>query len=140
MNFRPGRRRREPRVAVVSLIDVVLQLVIFLLLTTTFKSTELSLDVDVPGADSATPSPPGSVTVEIDRNGTIFLEGSAVRPEELGSYLREKSAALDGRRVMIRADREASHGRVVDVMDLARKNEVRSLAIAARAAPPSRPY
>ena len=55
-----------------------------------------------------------------------------MKKEELGTFLREKAPVLRDRRVTIRADRLASHGTVVDVMDLARKSEVRSLAIAAR--------
>lgn len=131
MNFRPGLRRREPRVAVVSLIDVVLQLVIFLLLTTTFKTGEFSLDVAVPEADSAAPRVSDSITIEIARDGTLVLEGRQVRREEIGTFLKEKAADSRYRRVTIRADREATHGNVVDVMDLAMKSDVRSLAIAA---------
>lgn len=130
MNFRV-RKRREPQVVIVSLIDVVLQLVIFLLLTTTFKGGGEAIDVSLPEVHSSLRPVETGLVLDLDREGTVTLGGKEMGAEDLDDALRRESEKEGGPGIVIRADRRVSHGVVVDLMDLARRHDIRRLAVAA---------
>jgi len=130
MQFRV-RKRREPQVVLVSLVDVVLQLVIFFVLTSTFNVGEVAMDISLPDLESPAGAVEEGITVELDGDGKISLDGREITRQELGDYFRSESKKAAGRVVLIRADRSASHGEVVAVMDLARAHDMRRLSIAA---------
>ena len=130
MNFRT-RKRREPQLVVVSLIDVVLQLVIFLLLTTTFRAGGTAMDVSLPEVEDLAPALPAALVLDLDRDGKVSVEGEEVGLEKLAEALRRTAVNAEARGVVIRADRRVSHGEVVELMDLARKHDIRRLAVAA---------
>ena len=130
MRFR-ATRRREPQVVLVSLIDVVLQLVIFFVLTSTFKVGEGAIDIALPAANApASPSAPG-ITVDLREDGTIRLDGREISREDLGEYFRAEAGTGETPTVLLRADRTTAHGEVVAVLDLARNHHIRRLSIAA---------
>lgn len=135
MNFRGHRHRRGgAEINLTPLIDIVFQLLIFFLITTTFVQNP-GIDVELPKA-SAEPAKndPESVIIGITSEGRVVHEGRAVSLEEL----RERLAAHHQQRpkalVIIQADTETSHGKVVEVMDLARQVGFEALAIATAAA------
>jgi biopolymer transport protein ExbD len=130
MNFRT-RKRREPQLVVVSLIDVVLQLVIFLLLTTTFRAGGTAMDVSLPEVEDLAAALPAALVLDLDRDGKVSVEGEEVGLEKLAEALRRTAVNTEARGVVIRADRRVSHGEVVELMDLARKHDIRRLAVAA---------
>lgn len=139
MRFRV-KRRREPQVVLVSLVDVVLQLVIFFVLTATFKSGEVSIDISLPPANAPAAATAEGITVELEEDGTIRLDGEEVSREDLGDYFKAESAKGGHRTVLLRADRSTSHGAVVAVLDLARAHDMRRLSIAAVAGGGQEPY
>lgn len=124
------RKRREPQLIIVSLIDVVLQLVIFLLLTTSFEGREVSFPIDLPGAETGEAEPRGALTVEVGPHGETTVNGENVATERLQMLFLREAESRSGGSVTIRADRETPHGKVVRIVDLARKNELDRLNIA----------
>jgi biopolymer transport protein ExbD len=129
MNFRI-KKRREPQVVIVSLIDVVLQL-----LTTTFKGGGAAIDVSLPTAESDLQPPGRGLVLDLDRDGNVSVAGKNVGAEGIGEALRREAEEHKPPEVVIRADRRVSHGDVVDLMDLARRHDIRRLAVAALARP-----
>lgn len=138
MRFRV-KKRTEPQVVLVSLVDVVLQLVIFFVLTSTFGSGEVSIDISLPPADAPAAAVEG-ITVELEEDGTLRLEGEEVSRLDLGEFFRAESASGRTPSVLLRADRSTSHGEVVAVLDLARAHDMRRLSIAAVAEGADDPY
>ena len=130
MNFRT-RKRREPQLVVVSLIDVVLQLVIFLLLTTTFRAGGTAMDVSLPEVEDLAPALPAALVLDLDRDGKVSVGGEELGLEKLAEALRRTAVSTKAQGVVIRADRRVSHGEVVGLMDLVRKHDIRRLAVAA---------
>jgi biopolymer transport protein ExbD len=118
-------------VVLVSLVDVVLQLVIFFVLTSTFRSGEVSIDVSLPPANAPAASTAEGIIVELEEDGTIRLDGKEVSREDLEVYFKAESRKGGERTVLLRADRSTSHGEVVAVLDLARAHDMRRLSIAA---------
>lgn len=130
MRFRV-RKRREPQVVLVSLVDVVLQLVIFFVLTSTFKVSEVSIDISLPAAEAPAAARETGITVELDGDGNIRIDGQEVTREDLGDYFRAEAERESDPVILLRADKATSHGEVVAVLDLARANDMRRLSLAA---------
>ena len=129
MRFK-ARRRKEPQVVLVSLVDVVLQLVIFFVLTSTFGSGEVAMDIVLPEAQAPAGTRDG-VTVDLDEDGTLKLDGKEVTRQALADYFREETENGRNPAVVLRADRDTRHGEVVAVLDLAMAHRMRQLSITA---------
>ncbi len=124
MNLRPRRREdMTPEINLVSLIDVVLILVVFFLLSSQFV-VEGRLRIELPQASlpatSRRTSAPLVVTVlqsgEYRVNDRELINSS---PDTLRTALEREAGADHGRPVVIRADARATHQSVVTVMDVA---------------------
>ncbi|MBU4517981.1 MAG: biopolymer transporter ExbD [Gammaproteobacteria bacterium] len=123
MNFRPGSRD-EPEINLIPFIDILLVVLIFLMLTTTY-SKFTQLQVNLPVADAqAQRTEPEEVIVSVSSDGRYainkdVLEGSGV--EMLTRALTQ--ASQDNREVVIviSADAAATHQSVINVMDAARR-------------------
>lgn len=121
MGLRARRRNRGGAVVdLTPLIDVVFQLLIFFLLTTTFENNP-SFRVKLPKANNAdVKQEPKSVTVTVTAAGTIEIDGQAVDDAELEAKLCEAAQSDDSTGVNIRADAATEHQFVVKVMDKAK--------------------
>ncbi len=123
MNFRPGTRD-EPEINLIPFIDVLLVVLIFLMLTTTYsKFTELQVNLPVADAEQQR-SNPKEVVVAVGSDGRYainkeVLEGAGV--DTLTNALAR--AARDSKEVVviISADAAATHQSVINVMDAARR-------------------
>jgi biopolymer transport protein ExbD len=123
MNFRPGNRD-EPEINLIPFIDVLLVILIFLMLTTTYsKFTELQVNLPVADAEQQR-SNPKEVVVAVGSDGRYainkeVLEGAGV--DTLTNALAR--AAQDSKEVVviISADAAATHQSVINVMDAARR-------------------
>lgn len=115
------------------LIDIVFLLLIFFLITTTFVQNP-GIEVDLPKASDAPITPNAdSVIIAITENGRFIYEGRAVAPEELREKLERRYKQRKNAMVIVQADTETAHGKVVQVMDIARRVGFRQLAIATEA-------
>lgn len=134
MNFRgSGRSRRdEPTIDITPLIDVIFQFLIFFVLTSTF-AYDSGFVVDIPKAKAGTPGAAQSdLVVAVDREGTILFEGKPRSKAELEGLLAERAGGGRGRAgtVVVQADGEIHHSRVVEVMDAIQAAGFKSIAIA----------
>lgn len=123
MNLQPHQGDEEPEISITSLIDVVLMLLVFFMLSTTFIN-EANLNIQLPEASLA-PEAGNQTTLEVvvNASGNYFVNGQPLvntRPETLRAALlklaAEKQVALT-----IRADARSTHQAVVTVMDVAGK-------------------
>ncbi|MGD8396328.1 MAG: biopolymer transporter ExbD [Candidatus Eiseniibacteriota bacterium] len=130
MQFRRHSRRRVI-INITSLIDILFLLIIFFVVSSTFLE-QPGMQLDLPEAESAEAQEAEQLTVELDAAGGLRLDGEPVAPGQLLETLRARVAARDAgdRALVLRADREVPHGRVVRVMDDARRAGIRDLVIA----------
>jgi len=123
MNFRPGNRD-EPEINLIPFIDVLLVVLIFLMLTTTYsKFTELQVKLPVADAEQQR-THPKEVLVAISSGGRYainkeVLEGAGV--ETLTNALTRATQGSPEAVVVISADAAATHQSVIQVMDAARR-------------------
>ncbi|MEY4506192.1 MAG: hypothetical protein RL297_770 [Pseudomonadota bacterium] len=132
MDFRRGSRD-EPDINLIPFIDILLVVLIFLVLTTTYSQpTELS--IHLPQAQALPPeNKPQSVTVSVGRDGRYLINDQLLPGSQVGALtqaLKDASGANASMVVVINADAAASHQSVIAVMDAARRAGLGQLAFA----------
>lgn len=122
MKFR-ARRPDDIDINVTSLIDVVLLLLIFFMVSTRFVE-HARIDLTLPGASGESgPRQPAVIEVAIDTHQTVFVDGQALVNRQADTLERALHAAAERHQdpvVVISADRAVDFQTVVDVMDAAR--------------------
>lgn len=124
MNFQRGRRHEELEMNLVPLIDVLLVIIIFLVVSASFSRTS-ELQINLPTAEATTlEDKPVIITVEIDATGHYMVEGAEVGSGDVGAISNALTKAVGSRKeptIVINADAKATHQSVVDVMEAARQ-------------------
>ncbi|SDK20616.1 biopolymer transport protein ExbD [Methylophilus rhizosphaerae] len=126
MNFKRGIRDEELEINFIPLIDVLLVIIIFLIVSATFSRTS-ELQINLPTAEANAPQEkPLTITVEVDANGKYLVNGK----EANGAVVSELSAALtqagaagpSGKEptIIINADAKATHQSVINIMEASR--------------------
>jgi len=121
MNFRhSSTQKSEPEINLVPLIDVMLVIIIFLMLTTTFNKTA-GLEISLPTADaSAGKTTSEEIVVAVTSSGDVIINGRAVpgkTVENIASVLAAVRPAKGPEPVvLINADAQATHQNVINVM------------------------
>lgn len=102
-----------------SLIDIVFLLLIYFLLTTNFMVDE-GIGIQLPQANATAARSEKEISIQIDHQGTVFLENRAVPLNELFRLLKEKIHGRPDLPVVIKADRSIALNQAVRVMDVAK--------------------
>ena len=127
---RASLKRRSPvRIELTALVDVVLLLLIFFMVSARLVP-EFGFELQLPSAKSATSLTEDQqvLRVLVDAEGQYFIEHELVPVSELESRLLE---AAQNRLVLLEADEAASHGAVIRVLDAAKLAGVESVQLAA---------
>ena len=123
MNFRVGSQREEPEINLIPLIDVLLVILIFLMVTTTY-SRFAELQINLPTADANKPEErPNQINVAVDGQGKYVVNKSAVPFRSADSFAEELKRAAGGTPdpvIIISADAAATHQSVINIMEAAR--------------------
>lgn len=122
MRFRQDRRREEPEINLIPLIDVLLVIIIFLMLTTTYAKFS-GLEINLPTADAAqNPEQPQEVNVAVTAVGQVLVNKVPLANPEvavIAEALRRAAGSQKDPVIVINADAKATHQSVVDVMQAA---------------------
>ncbi len=122
MNFRQATRRDKPEINLIAFIDVLLVILIFLMISTSF-SRIAGLAVRLPTVGAEASSPPKSLHVVVDAEGHFALNGRRLSARDASSLALELRSISEGdsrQIVEIHADAQATHQSVVSVMEAAR--------------------
>lgn len=127
MNF-AVRKRRAPSIIIVSLVDILTILLIFFVVSTTFKKDQPEVQINLPESKTATSAPAEleHAIVTVDEADTIKLDGRPIAAEELESAVRNLTQTQKAS-LALQADRKASFGTIVKVMDALKLAGVRNL-------------
>ena len=137
MRFRK-HQLEEPEINLIPFIDVLLVILIFLMLSTTYsKFTELQ--VQLPVADAERPRDnPREVIIAVSSDGRYAVNGTAVAGRSVEALAAELASASGGSKdavVIVSADAAAAHQSVIVVMDAARRAGLPKLTFAAQGSP-----
>lgn len=131
MNFRSKRNNNKGVGSALDLtpvVDIVFNLLIFFALSLNFAAASRGIDIKLPSASSAKTIRSDQVTVNLTKEGLIFLDDKKITLEQLGPMLKEKADKKS--LVIIRADSDVAHGKVVRIMDIIKSQDLNRIAIA----------
>lgn len=123
MNFQRGKRTEDLEMNLVPLIDVLLVIIIFLIVSATFtKNNELEINLPTAEANESQQKPV-SIEVGIDAEGKMTIDGKLLDNSSIATIEEALKIAVDGRAaptIIINADAKATHQSVIDVMEASR--------------------
>lgn len=130
------RRRDEPEIMLIPLIDILLMLLIFFMLATTFKhAAEISINLPEASQQKLPDKDNKMLDVAIDANGRFYINRQEVVNTELETVKRAMAKLADTRKdliVVISADGKTPHQAVITAMDAARQLGLVRITLAAQ--------
>ena len=132
MNF---RKRAKPEIfgfQIAPMVDILLVLLVFFIVTWNFALSENELDVRIPSAEKAKDQKPqaGQVVINVRRDGTIVLNRKTLSPQELRDKLDQLSKLFPDQAVILRGDQKADYKSIVNVLDICRMANIWNVAFA----------
>jgi biopolymer transport protein ExbD len=124
MNFKRGRSREEPEINLIPMIDVLLVVLIFLMVTTSYgKFSELQINLPQASSEDSTVPVSKPITVAVDASEHYAVNGSRAPFEDVNAFaqiLRKAAGDQTDPTIVINADAKAMHQSVVNIMESAR--------------------
>jgi biopolymer transport protein ExbD len=117
------------QINLVPMVDVIFQLLIFFMLTSSFTFPS-SIPVKLPKAVTSDVIKEQNLTITISSEDVVYLQDQVITLKELSEFLSREAQASEHRPILIKADRRASMGRIVDVWDLCRELGLEQIHIA----------
>jgi biopolymer transport protein ExbD len=132
MNF---RRHAKPEVfgfQIAPMVDILLVLLVFFIVTWNFSLAEKELDVKIPTATHAKEANAyaGQVVVNVRTDGTIVFNHQPVTADELIAKLRELAKLFPDQAVILRGDQNAAYKSIMNVLDICRQANIWNVAFA----------
>ena len=128
-------RSPEPEINLIPFIDILLVVLIFLMLSTTYsKFTELELTLPEANANVA-PQRDREVVVAVTSNGRVLVNRQAVSGRDVQSIaaaLTQATQHVESPIIIVSADAQASHQSVMQVLEAARRSGLQQISFAAR--------
>jgi biopolymer transport protein ExbD len=124
MNFRLGRRREEPEINLIPMIDVLLVILIFMMVTTSYaKFSELQINLPQAGGQTAG-AKSNLITVAVDASEHYAINNKGLSYTGVDALAATLKAAAGGQKdptIVIDADAKATHQSVINIMEAARR-------------------
>jgi biopolymer transport protein ExbD len=122
------KKRRAPSIIIVSLVDILTILLIFFVVSTTFKKDQPEVQINLPESKTAAavPAEMEHALITVDQNDDIQLDGRAVSADELEGAVRNLPATRKSS-LALQADKKASYGTIIKVMDALKLAGVKNL-------------
>ena len=129
------RKRVTPSVLgfqIAPMVDILLVLLCFFIVTWSFARKELELDVKVPTAQNAKESNPvvNQTVINVKQDGSVVWNRKAVASKELTKRLKELSGLFPDYAIIVRADERVPFRFVSDVLDICREANIWNVAFA----------
>jgi biopolymer transport protein ExbD len=122
------RKKRAPSIIIVSLVDVLVILLIFFVVSTTFRTQQPEVQINLPESKNAQnmPSEVEHALVTVDQDDEIKLDGKTIEAEALEGAVRDLPPARKSA-IALQADKKASFGTIIKVMDALKLAGVKNL-------------
>lgn len=123
MNFQRGRTREEPEINLIPMIDVLLVILIFMMVTTTYaKFAELQINLPQANGEQ-TASHPNQINVSVDASEHYAVNSAVIQytdVESLSEAMRRVAGTQQDPTIIINADAKTPHQAVINIMEAAR--------------------
>ena len=128
----PRQGYKRARIEIIPMIDTVFFLLVFFMVASLSMTLETGMRVNLPKAQAAEREALTKVTVSLASDGTIYLDREPTALAALRAALAQRIRENPRVVVVINADEQVTHGKVVAVMDAAKKAGAAYMAIATR--------
>jgi biopolymer transport protein ExbD len=147
MKFRNVSKIEPIPLQLAPLIDVLLLLLLFFIITMNLSQRETEMGIKVPAAEEgqvSTNRQVGEIVVNVRKDGTIVVEGATMTEEQLLAKLKLIASVHTDQAVIFRGDKDSTYEHTIKVMDVCRKAGIWNVSFATRppedeAAPASAP-
>jgi biopolymer transport protein ExbD len=123
-----GRRAPIAEINVTPMVDVMLVLLVIMIVSAQYIVSQ-SIKVELPKAASASESVASVAAVTLTKDGKVFYNQEAMNEGDLVNHFRSAIAGNKDLNLIVSADKEVQHGRVVHVIDLAKLEGITKFAI-----------
>jgi biopolymer transport protein ExbD len=122
----------EPSINLISMLDVLMFLIIFFMVGTTFSAHEREYDISLPTVSDATAlsGQPDEIVVNVQRDGRIIIRTAEKSVEELEADMKAARERFPGQAVVVRGDADVPYRYVMRAMGACRRAGIRSLSLA----------
>jgi biopolymer transport protein ExbD len=132
MRFKKNREE-ETRLSIAPLIDIVFLLLIFFMVTSHFDiATGVRIRLPKVSKKIFSEEDRNKITLVIDKSAQTYLEGKKINKKTLQKKLQTMVNKGGILHLVLQADKDVPHGKVVQIMDIAKRAGVNSIIIAAR--------
>ena len=125
-----NREEEDASIDMTPMLDIVFIMLIFFIVTTSFVK-EAGIQVNKPEANQANKEPSANIFIAIRDTGEVWMDKRQVDVERVAANLERMLAEQPTDLVVIQADKESQHGRVVEVMDQVKEAGIDKISIAA---------
>lgn len=141
MNFQRGRTREEPEINLIPFIDVLLVILIFLMVTTTYSKFS-GMEINLPTADAPkNKDVPEEISITVSATGEVAINRQAVGSSDIAVMVAalkrvsgDAGQSDKGPVVVINADAKATHQSVIDVMQASQQAGLNHISFATQQA------
>ncbi len=132
MRFRK-KKEDEPRISIAPLIDIVFLLLIFFMVTSHYDIAS-GVRIKLPKVTKkvTTPDDENKIVLMVDKSADIYIEGEKIGMDSLKARLGDEVKKRGVVQLVLQADIDVKHGKVVEIMDCAKNAGINSIVIAAR--------
>ena len=131
MNFRPKNKSRGLIINVTTLIDVMFLLLIFFMVTSTFKN-QPAINLVLPRSATASETVDTPAVLFLTSEGLVYLNDTLMDKETLAARLEKMHDESGEDRMVLRADEDAAHGDVVELIDTIKQSGFTRVSLSAR--------
>lgn len=130
----PRKPLKKARIEIIPMIDTMFFLLVFFMLATLTMTVHYTVPISLPRAAGVQDKPPQVVVVSVTKDGKLFCDQEQVgTPAQVAEQLVRHSQGDNQISVVINADSDVEHGRVVELMDVIRRSGLYKIAIGVKA-------
>jgi len=122
------KKQKKLTVNLTSLIDVLFILIIFFAVSSTFLE-QPGIELKLPEAESSESYTSQKIIIYIDKGENLFLNDQLITSNTMISEIKKLGQLSDDRSLVLKADAKVQHGKIIEIMDLLRKNGMYKIVI-----------
>jgi biopolymer transport protein ExbD len=128
----PASVKKKARIEIIPMIDTMFFLLVFFMIATLSMTIQHGMPVSLPTAESSTDKVPDQISLTLTREGALYYNKERIELPELELRLTNLRQTDPDPSLVINADEQVPHGRVIKVMDIIRLAGIPNMAIATK--------
>ena len=123
----------KPRIEIIPMIDIMMFLLVFFIVITLRMIQGTGIQLDLPSSKTTQELKPTQITVGVQKDGTMYVDGQSYSAEGLKSLLENAKKDSEKLAVILAGDKELTYQNTLKVMDVARSAGISQVGLAAKA-------